>query len=570
GAPRRWEDFDRVALALADKLKKNEGEGFYVLAEQTPSPALRLIREHVKAAYPKASWHTYEPVDPSEALTGAVVAFGKPLVAKYNFDKLDRVLALDCDFLGTEANAVENSRAFAQRRTVEKAGDTMNRLYVVESTYTVTGTMADHRLRLPASQIGGYLLAVAKELKVAGLPNAADAAAVPEKWVKEVAKDLLGSKGKAAVVVGHRQPAWVHALAHAVNAALGATPAIVELRTPPPEVLEKGVRELTRDMAAGKVNTLLIVGGNPALNAPADANFANELQKVATKIRLGLFHDQTSVACDWHLPLAHPLESWGDSETSDGTLCCVQPLIAPLNGARSPGASEVEPPPRGGRTALEVLALLTQFKNPADGKAVTSYLAAQKAAYAAVRKAFADRATLDKGETADAAFNKYKQLGFLPADKDKAARKPEAAQVNAAEVAKAVAGYAPTPAPTKDALEVTFHPDATLYDGRFAMNPWLQELPDPITKIVWDNAAVLSPKTAAEFGVDYGDRVKLTVNGVALDIPVFVLPGQADYSVALAYGQFSAVWNPPALRAGKTFVPPPSGTRSMRISPYCP
>ncbi|HVL11903.1 MAG TPA: 4Fe-4S dicluster domain-containing protein, partial [Gemmata sp.] len=197
------------------------------------------------------------------------------------------------------------------------------------------------------------------------------------------------------------------------------------------------------------------------------------------------------------------------------------------------------PPPRGGRTALEVLALLTQFKNPADGKAVTSYLAAHKAAYAAVRKAFADRAGIAMSDPKfDAEFNAYKQLGFLRADKDKAARKLEKGDVNAAEVAKAVAGYAPTPAPTKDALEVTFHPDATLYDGRFAMNPWLQELPDPITKLVWDNAAVLSPKTAAEFGVDYDDRVKLTVNGVALDIPVFVLPGQADYSVALAYGQY--------------------------------
>src|SRR5262249_17449601 len=146
--------------------------------------------------------------------------------------------------------------------------------------------------------------------------------------------------------------------------------------------------------------------------------FRRELPKVTTKIRLGLFHDHTSEICDWHLPLAHPLESWGDTETSDGTLCCVQPLIAPLNSGKSATAPENEPPARGGRSALEVLALVTRFKNPDGGKAIASYLDAQKAAYTAVRKAFAGRVKLGKDETVDAAFNRYKQLGFLTAEKD--------------------------------------------------------------------------------------------------------------------------------------------------------
>jgi molybdopterin-containing oxidoreductase family iron-sulfur binding subunit len=688
GTPRRWEDFDRAARSLADKLSKSQGEGFAILTDQVPSPALRLIREHVKSALPKASWHTYEPVDQSESLKGAAIAFGKPLVAKYDFAAIDRILALDSDFLGNDPDAMEYGRAFASRRQaveipvaidkftiilavgedgransltdqlsdseplktpgeienhlralarmeqlstkqekptatvilrtnktpeektaviveairkagyekirVERSGETpevpsihtMNRLYVVESTYTVTGTMADHRLRLPASQIGGFLLAVARELKVA-VPNlSAPGTAFPEKWVTAVAKDLSENKGKAAVIVGHRQPAWVHALTHAVNAHLGADKprperrvegdvviegewdAVVQLRPAPAEVTEKGTRELVADMAAGKVNTLLVVGGNPALDAPADLAFRRELQKVPTKIRLGLFHDHTSEACDWHLPLAHPLESWGDTETSDGTLCCIQPLIAPLNGSKPATAPDTEPPARGGRTALEVLALLTQFKNPDGGKKVDSYLSARKAAYAAVRKAFADRVNLDKGETPDLAFNRYKQLGFLPKP---ISRDPKgsAPTLNADAVAKSFTDHRSAPAPTKDSLEVTFHPDYRLLDGRFAMNPWLQELPDPITKLVWDNAAVVSPKTADEFGLRHGDVAKLTVNGVTLDIPVYILPGQADYSVALAYGQSGEMRINHVPNGGGTNVFPARTTKAMHTATGC-
>ncbi|MBA4066105.1 MAG: molybdopterin oxidoreductase [Isosphaera sp.] len=584
GAARRWTDFDRLARGLAEQLGKTQGEGFAVLTDQAPSPALRLIGEHVRAKFPKAAWHTYEPVDASEALRGTEIAFGQKLLAKYDFTRLNRVLALDSDFLGgCDPDSVENGRAFAGRRKA----DAMNRLYVVESTYTVTGTMADHRLRLPASQVGSFLLAVARELKAtrggglvdtAVLPDLPDpGAALPGKWVKAVAADL--DPLTSAVVVGHRQPAWVHALAHAVNVALRAdrrvtdffvprpggkpNPPAVTFRPAPPEVTERGVRELAADMSAGKVNTLLAIGGNPALNAPADTGFRAALRKVATKVRLGLFFDHTSEACDWHLPLAHPLESWGDAETTDGTLCCVQPLIAPLNGGKS--ATDAEPP-RGGRTAFEVLSLLTAFPGP-DGKPVGSFAAAQKAASAAVRKVFADRAELGKDETADAAFNRYKQLGFLPAAQDKGARKPQAVTVKVDAVAKAVAGYKPPP--TRDALEVTFHPSYALFDGRFATNPWLQELPDPVTKLVWDNAAVVSPKTAAEFGLRHGDVVKLTANGAAVDIPVYILPGQTDFSVALSYGQAGEVRIDHVPSGGGTNVFPLRTTAGFHTATGC-
>ncbi|QJW94531.1 Molybdopterin oxidoreductase, iron-sulfur binding subunit [Frigoriglobus tundricola] len=581
---RKWEDFDRFARGEAEKLAKDKGKGFYVLTEQAPAPAVRALREALKEKLPDASWHSYEAIDTSEALKGAEIAFGAKLVARYRFDKAERVLALDSDFLGADADGVYHSRAFAAKRKDEHH---MNRLYVVESTYTVTGTMADHRLRLPASQIGFLLVAVARELKAAhgaklkkadAIPAALPGApAVAEQWAKAVAKDFAGHAGKGLVVVGPRQPAWVHALAHAVNDALGNYAAgTAEFRDPPAEVLDKSLKELVADMAAGKVNTLLVVGGNPVFNAPTDLRFADELQKVVKKIRLGVFHDHTSEKSDWHLPLAHPLEGWGDTEASDGSLCCVQPLIAPLNSGKS-GTDDAAPPARGGRTVLEVLTLLTQA-NGADGKPVAAYSAAQKAAYGFVRKAFGERSGTEVTDAKfEAAFNRYKQVGFFPADAEKAkalgfekpdekARKPKPAAVNAASVAAALAAVRPVAAPTKDALEVTFHPSYALGDGRYAMNPWLQELPDPITKLVWDNAAVISPATAGEFGIKQGDLVELRVGDTPLTVPAFVLPGQADASVALAFGQYGEMRITHVPQGGGTNVFPLRTVRALHTA----
>ncbi|MCI0702321.1 MAG: 4Fe-4S dicluster domain-containing protein, partial [Planctomycetia bacterium] len=585
-APRKWEDFDRFARAEAEKLIKEKGKGFYILSEQVPSPSVRALRDAIKDKLPQASWHSYEPVDTGESLKGAEAAFGAKLVVRYRFDKAERILALDSDFLGNEAESVFYSRGFATKRKP----DAMNRLYVVESTYTVTGTMADHRLRLSASQIGPYLLALVKELKGAHSakfkkadalpPQQPDAPPFDEKWVTAVAKDLAEHVGKSLVVVGPRQPAWVHALAHAVNDALGNYAAgMAEFRDPPVEQTDKTLRELVADMAAGKVSTLLIIGGNPVFNAPADLRFGDQLQKVTKKIRLGLFHDHTSEKCDWHLPLAHFLEGWGDTEAGDGSLCCVQPLLAPLNSGKT-GTDDVAPPARGGRTALEVLALFTQAPG-ADNNPVASYSAAQKAAYHFVRKVFSDRSGIALDDAGfDLVFNRYKQLGFFPADAEKAkalgfakhdekARRLRGVTVNAANVAKALATYQPVSAPTKDALEVTFHADYALHDGRFAMNPWLQEMPNPITKVVWDNAALISPATAREFGITQGDEVEVRVGEVTAKLPAFVLPGQADYSVALAFGQFGEMRISHVPQGGGTDVFPLRKSNALHTATGC-
>lgn len=551
GVSRRWDEFDTFARAEADRLVKGQGKGFAVLAEEMNSPAVRLVREHVKKVMPEAVWHTYEPDDASEMWRGAEIAFGAKLAARYHLEKVARVLALDSDFLGLDPDQLHHSHGYMIRRRAEP----MSRLYVAESTYTVTGTMADHRVRVPASQVGLLLAAVAGALNTEGnadkrkapVPEMRQGFGLADKAYRlaiAAAKDLADHVGRAVVMVGHRQPAWVHAWAHAVNAALGAFEAgIVELRDAPPEAADKTIGDLVKSIDGGAVSTLLVIGGNPALNAPADLGFKAALAKVPRKIRLGLYHDHTSEAADWHLPLAHPLESWGDAEAADGSLCCVQPLIAPLGGEAP--ADDPAPPPRGGRSALEVLTLLTQFAFAGNDDTkvnppTTSYFLAKAKAYELVRQAFVDRSGIAPADPSfETEFNRYKQLGFLPADKDKAGRKPKPAaevKVDPARVAAEAAKVQLPPAPSLDAVELCFTPDYSVYDGRYTQNPWLQELPDPITKLVWDNAALVSPKTAAEFKLTTGDVARLTARGRSAEVAVFVLPGQADWCVTLPFG----------------------------------
>lgn len=548
GSPRRWDDFDRFARRLADRLTAAQGKGFAILSDQTPSPALRRIREHLRQNWPHSRWYSYEAIDYAEVLGGTQLAFGQPLWPRLDLQQADCILLLDADYLGLDPDSLLHARRFARRRQLREPHDRLNRLYVVESTYTITGAMADHRLRLPAGRIGTFLLALVSELAAAGagtslsLPATLGATAsqeLPERarrWLAPLARDLLRHRSRAVVAAGYRQPAWVHSVVHAINAFLQAD-SHWEFLPPPPEMLDPGLTELTEQLQAGRIDTLLIIGGNPVLHAPADLPFVNALRQTATTIRLGLYYDHTSEVCQWHLPLAHFLEAWGDTESSDGTLCCIQPLIEPLNSTAAT-AADLEPPARGGRSALEVLALLTRLPHPRDGKPIASYHAARSASYELIRSVLAERTGLAPDDPQfTLAFQQYKQLGFLPPEQDKQRRRPVRPLLRPwPEILRALP--APRPHTTRpDTLEATFHPDYCLYDGRYLWNAWLQELPDPISKLVWDNAALISPQTAGVLGLSTGDIVRLSTDSGQIEIPVFVLPGQADGSIALFLGQ---------------------------------
>jgi molybdopterin-containing oxidoreductase family iron-sulfur binding subunit len=497
------------ALArISKQAQSNGGQGLAFLLEQNNSPSRQRLQALLSGKFPQARWHVYEPVDLGIESRAASLAFGKPVKPYYRFDAAKVVVSLDCDFIGSEENVQNHIRGFAEGRRLHKAEDTLNRLYSVESLMTLTGINADHRLRIPCSaiaQVGAALAkAVLKPGSVSGLDNAGLPAGMDAKWISECAKDLTGHQGDSLVVAGYRQPMAVHLLALAINEALGNIGKTVVFHEVP-ESKEGNVVELAQALKGGRVETLVILGGNPVYNAPADLDWAKAQGQAKTVIRLGYYEDETSQPdatsqqTKWHLPAAHYLESWGDARTSDGTLVPIQPLIAPLFG---------------GLTELEVLSRLGGL-SPATP-------------YEIVRDTFAG---IVGGGDPEPGWRKYLHDGFLA----NSAAKPVEVQLNAAAVSHAVSGLKIS-VPGKDRLEVVFHRDYSLDDGRYNNNGWLQEMPDPTTKLTWDNAVLISRKTAAELGVQNKDLVELKLGSRAIRGPIWIQPGMADYSLGLALG----------------------------------
>jgi MoCo/4Fe-4S cofactor protein with predicted Tat translocation signal len=486
---------------LARTAEESKGKGLYFLLDRNNSPSRRRLQEVIRKKLPEARWHVYEPIDLDIHRRAASLAFGQSVKPHYDFEKADVIVSLDCDFLGSEEDVHGHIRRFARRRHMRSPEDTLNRLYVIESLMTVTGFSADHRLRVPGSLVGQIAATLAAGV---GAPPGADTLAgtapegEPGKWGRECAADLLAHKGRSLVVAGHRQPVSVHLLAHAVNAALGNVGKTVFFH-PVPEAIEAGIVELAQALNAGLVDTLVILGGNPVYAAPADLDWATTQRKAKRVVRLGYYEDETFPVSDWHLPAAHYLESWGDAQTADGTLVPVQPLIAPLFG---------------GLTELEVLARLA-------GEKTTS-------PYSIVRETFAK---WGNGTDTDAAWRKFLHDGFLA----ESAAKPVEVKLNAAALTEAWRDAKATP-PGKDNLEIVFHRDYSLDDGRYGNNGWLQELPDPITKMVWDNAVLVSRKTAAELKVQNEDLVEIALGQRKITGPIWIQPGLADYTLGLALG----------------------------------
>ncbi len=486
---------------LSREAQASGGEGLCFLLERSNSPSRARLQKLLSEKLPKARWFFDNPVDLDIHRRAASLAFGRSVKPYYRFDKADVVVALDCDFLGSEDDVQNYIRRFAQRRHLEKPTDSLNRLYVVESVMSVTGFSADHRLRVPSSAVAQHtakLAAEAANATVPGMESAGQPAGVDPKWVSECARDLSEHRGKSLVLAGYRQPLAVHLLAHAINAALGNIGQTVVFHEVP-ESKEEGLKELAQALNTGQVKTLVILGGNPVYTAPADLDWAKTQRKAARVVRLGYYEDETFPLCDWHIPAAHYLESWGDARSSDGTLVPVQPLIAPLFG---------------GLTELEIMARIL-------GAPVTD-------PYGIVRETFAGFVS---GNDVEGAWRKFLHDGFLA---NSAAAAVEV-KLDSAAVDKATSGIkASTPA--KDNLEVVFLRDYSLDDGRYANNGWLQEMPDPVTKMVWDNAVLISRKTAADLSVKNSDVVELKLGDRTIRGPIWVQPGFADNSVGLALG----------------------------------
>ncbi|MCX6896899.1 MAG: TAT-variant-translocated molybdopterin oxidoreductase, partial [Verrucomicrobia bacterium] len=326
---------------LSQQAAANKGEGLCFLLERGASPSRARLQKLIKAKFPQARWFVYEPVDFDIHRDAASKATGQPVAPYFRFDKAKRILSLDCDFIGAEEDNHRFIRDFAKGRKIEnpeapKNEDLINRLYVVESLMSLTGANADHRLRIASSQVVQVAAALAVEIVKQGNGEFAALAAkigapagVDAKWISECAKDLLAHAGTSLVVAGYRQPLAVHLIANAINYALGNIGQTVTF-SETPDTGEGSLADLATALNAGAVNSLVIIGGNPAYNAPAELDWAKTQRKAKSVVRLGYYEDETAANTDWHLPLAHALESWGDVRTSDGTLVPVQPLIAPL------------------------------------------------------------------------------------------------------------------------------------------------------------------------------------------------------------------------------------------------
>jgi len=492
-----WVSFQAAAAAIREDLLARKGAGFRILTETVSSPALAGQIRGLLEEMPQARWHQYEPVTRDAARAGARIAFGEVVNTVYRLENADVVLSLDADFLGSGPGAVRYVREFAQRRKVHE-GSKMNRLYVVELTPSVTGAVADHRLALSSTEIEGFARALAAAL---GLSVPGAQAGAPPEWVRAVAADLQKHRGASLVIAGDYQPASVHALAHAINVTLGNTGKTV-LYTPPVEAepVEQipSLRDLVADMNAGKVDTLLILSGNPVFDAPADLAFADSLKKIPLRIHLGLYEDETAELCHWHIPETHYLEAWSDARAYDGTAGVIQPLIAPLYGGKS--AHEILTVFSGqpDRSGHDIVKAFWQGRQPGDG----------------FEQAW--RKSLHDGVI----------TGATPPTKPVVLKRDFATALSESEPAKG--------------LEIAFRPDPTIWDGRFANNGWLQELPKPLTKLTWDNAALISPKAAERLGLANGDVAELRYGGRALEAPVWIMPGQAENTVTvhLGYGRW--------------------------------
>ena len=391
----------------------------------------------------------------------------------------------------------------------------MNRLYAVEGVYSLTGAMADHRLRLESRQIAPFLAALAARLAPpdAGASSLAGAGVpgVDPRWIDALAKDLLANRGKGLIVAGERQPAAVHAAVCALNTYLGNTGKTVSYFETKDAALPSvgSLASLVSAMKTGVVQTLVVLGGNPVFDAPADLDFASALAQVPHSIALGHSVDETSSKAEWHVPRAHYLESWGDARAVGGTLSVVQPLIAPLFG---------------GRTPVEVLGLMVEDKD--------------RPGYDIVRDTW--KPILGEAEF-DRKWNRVLHDGFLSGS-ELPEIVPKLAAQPLAELARAIGGGAGAtgsgggPGGSRSGLEVVFLPSPSLHDGRFANDGWLQELPDPLTKLTWDNPALVSPKTAESLGLASEDWVRIDYSGRSLELPVWLLPGMADGVVALTLG----------------------------------
>ncbi len=491
-----WGAFSRTVTEAMTAQRAKGGAGLRILTETVNSPTLAAQINALLKELPGARWHQFEPAGGHSARAGAELVFGQAVNTYYDFSKAEVIVSLDCDFLASTPGTLRYTRQFSSRRKVSEEHTAMSRLYMVETMPSPTGTKADHRMPLRAQDVENFALALASAMAVDTGARKAANAEVFYKWMGPLFRDLQMHKGATLIVAGDQQPPLVHALVHQMNAVLGNVGKTVFYTDPieaSPVDQFASLNDLVKDLDAGAVDLLLVLGGNPVYSAPVELGFRDRLKKAKLRVHLSQHEDETSEYCQWHVPETHFLETWSDARAFDGTVTIMQPLIQPLYG---------------GRSAHEVL--------------VTLSLLPDRKVYDVIREFWASQ---QKGDF-QAWWNKTVHDGVAP---------------NTALPVKTVAvraGWAASlPAKTnRTGMEIVFRPDPAIYDGRFANNGWLQEWPRPITKVTWDNPAIVSPATAQQYKLQNGSVVELTYQGRKIKVPVVIQPGHAVNSMTLFLG----------------------------------
>ncbi len=498
--------FDTYLAQLRQAALSAQGEGVAFVVESAHSPTRNRLRDALIKEFPKMKWVEYEALSRENESKACEAAFGQGMRPVYHLKKADVVLALDSDFLNPVERGVGFATEFYARRNPEQS---MNRLYSVENHYTLTGGVADHRLRVKASQIGAFAamlgLQIARKTNNSSLASLATlylknhpTTDVPkwDEWIKPLAEDLIRAQGKSLVLTGPGQSEAVQLLVFKINAALGNLGATMDLaalgKTP------TSFADFVTSLKAGSIKQLFLFQTNPVYTAPEGSELAKLIAAVPDSIHLSLNEDETSKSCHWLVPAAHYLESWGDARSLDGTLCAIQPMVLPL---------------WNGLTELEVLNAL-QGKPAPEGPAL-------------IRETFN---TFSK-DISDIAWNQYLHNGFL----ENSAALVVNPSWNDVAVQNIVAAEMPEPMGQGE-FELVFLPSSSVYDGRYSGNAWLQETPDFVTKLTWDNALLISPTDAKRLGLSDGDMVSLSDGINKTEIALLVTPGHADGSVSASLG----------------------------------
>jgi MoCo/4Fe-4S cofactor protein with predicted Tat translocation signal len=498
-----WQNLVTILFERREHLTTQGGAGLRLLTGNVTSPSLTAQIAALQQEFPAMRWHQWEPLHRDNERAASARSFGRPLDRWFDLDVADIVFGIESDLISAVPGWLVNARHFAARRRPDETGGKMSRVYAIESTPTLLGAKADHRLPLPPAEIAAAMRYLAASLG-AGPPDWKQAAVKNASWLDAAASDLAQHHGRILVHAGREQPLAVHLLADAINGALGAFGTTVQLIEPVaagPVSQGSSLAALVHDMAAGKVDTLLMIDTNPVYTAPAELGFANALRRVPLSVSLALYADETAIASTWRIPETHEYEAWSDTRAFDGTITIQQPQVRRLYG---------------GHSAQELMAVLQGNTMPED--------------YLLLRAFWEARAKQQGIADFEQFWHESLRVGIV----EKSAAVPLKAQPRT-DVWVGLSSPA-APAPSKSGLTLLFRPDELAWDGRFVDNPWLLETPRPFTRLTWDNAALISPATAKRLGVDTEDVVEIAVRNHHVQAPVFVLPGQATDCITLPLG----------------------------------